>query len=184
MERENLKGIVEAILFSVGREVKVTELMGALEKSPDEIVELIEEMKQQYKSQSRGIEIIKVKDAYQLSTKRELYENIYPIIDKRAKPNLSGAALETLAIIAYNPRITRPEIEAIRGVNCDGTMYKLLEYNLIECLGKSDIPGKPSMYGVTTEFFRMFGFSSLEELPDLPKYKIDENEQIIIEEMK
>lgn len=182
-DREKIKGSIEAILFAVGREVQINELMVALEMNPEEIIDIVNEMIEDYKKNDRGIEILKIKDAYQLSTKVELYEKIYPIIDKRAKPNLSNAALETLSIIAYNPKITRPEIEAIRGVNCDGTIYKLLEYNLIEYVGKSDLPGKPSMYNVTSEFFRLFGFSSMEELPELPKYKIDENEQIVIEEL-
>ena len=115
--------------------------------------------------------------------KKEYYEYIYPIFDKRSKPNLSNAALETLSIIAYNPRITKAEIEAIRGVNSDGTMYKLLEYNLIENVGKSDAPGRPSMYNVTNEFLKMFGITSLDELPELPRYKLDENQQIVIDDL-
>ena len=91
--------------------------------------------------------------------------------------------METLAIIAYNPKITRAEIEAIRGVNSDGTIYKLLEYNLIENVGKADLPGRPTMYSTTENFLKMFGISSLEELPDLPRYKLDENEQIVIEDV-
>ena len=112
-------------------------------------------------------------------TKKELYEYIYPILDKRSKPNLSNAALETLSIIAYNPKITRAEIEAIRGVSSDAVIYKLLEYNLIEEAGKVDILGKPMSYKTTDEFLRMFGYGSLEELPELPKYRIDENQQIV-----
>lgn len=69
------------------------------------------------------------------------------------------------------------------GVNSDGTMYKLLEYNLIENVGKADLPGRPSMYSVTNEFLKMFGLTSLEELPELPKYKLDENRQIVIDEI-
>ena len=88
-----------------------------------------------------------------------------------------------MSIIAYNPKITRAEIESIRGVNSDGTMYKLLEYNLIENVGKADLPGKPSMYSVTKDFLRMFGITSLEELPELPKYKLDENRQIVIDDI-
>ncbi len=76
--------------------------------------------------------------------------------------------METLAIIAYNPKITRAEIEAIRGVNSDGTIYKLLEFNLIENVGKADLPGRPTMYATTPNFLKMFGMSSLEELPELP----------------
>ena len=91
--------------------------------------------------------------------------------------------METLSIIAYNPKITRAEIEAIRGVNSDGTIYKLLDFSLIEEAGKLDAPGRPTMYKVTNEFFRMFGFSNLEELPELPRYKLDENQQIVIDDI-
>ena len=140
-------------------------------------------MKIEYKLTNRGIEIININNGYQLCTKKQLHQYIYPILDKRGKPNLSNAALETLAIIAYNPNITRPEIESIRGVNCDATIYKLLEYELIEEAGKLDAPGKPTMYKTTTNFLRLFGYSKLEDLPALPKYKIDENEQIVIEDV-
>ena len=105
------------------------------------------------------------------------------MLDKRNKPNLSTAALETLSIIAYNPQITRAEIEAIRGVSADACVYKLLEYGLIEEAGKIDLPGKPMSYKTTKEFLKMFGYSSLEELPELPRYKIDENKQIVIDDL-
>ena len=137
------KGIIEAILFSAGRPVKIQELILNLEIDKEEIEKIINQMQEEYKSEERGIQIIKVEDSYQLCTKQEYYENIYPIIDNRSKPKLSNAALETLAIIAYNPRVTRPEIEAIRGVSADASIYKLLEYNLIEEAGKADVPGKP-----------------------------------------
>ena len=136
-----------------------------------------------YETEDSGIEIIKIEDGYQLCTKKEFYDYIYPLFDNRAKPTISGAALETLSIIAYNPKITRAEIEAIRGVSADGTIYKLLEYNLIEEAGKLDAPGRPTTFQVTSNFLKMFGISSLEELPELPKYKLDENEQIVLEEI-
>ena len=183
MEIEKNKAIIEAILYSAGREVKLTELMSSLELGANEIANIIESMKEDYKNLNRGIEIIEIEGSYQLCTKKEYFDYIYPIFDNRAKPNLSQAALETLAIIAYNPKITRAEIEAIRGVNSDGTIYKLLEYNLIENVGKADLPGRPTMYGVTENFLKMFGITSLEELPDLPRYKLDENEQIVIDDI-
>ena len=179
MEKEKAKAIIEAILFACGREVQIKELMSALELSSQEIIDIIESMKLDYEKEGRGIEIIKVQDAFQLTTKKEFYEYIYPIFDNRGKPNLSNAALETLSIIAYNPDITRAEIETIRGVNSDGTMYKLLEYNLIENSGKS----RPSMYRVTNEFLKLFGLSSLDDLPELPRYKLDENKQIVIDDI-
>ena len=183
MEIEKAKAIIEAILFACGREVEIKELMSALEMSSEDLFTIIESMKQDYEKVGRGIEIIKINEAVQLTTKKEYYEYIYPIFDKRSKPNLSNAALETLSIIAYNPKITRAEIEAIRGVNSDGTMYKLLEYNLIENVGKADAPGRPSMYSVTNEFLKMFGITSLDNLPELPRYKLDENQQIVIDDI-
>ena len=140
-------------------------------------------MKRDYQNENRGIELISIDDGYQLCTKKEFYENIYPIIDKRSKPNLSNAALETLAIIAYNPRVTRAEIEQIRGVSADGCIYKLLEYGLIEEAGKTDLPGKPMSYKTSSEFLRMFGYASLNDLPELPRYKLDENRQIVIDDI-
>ena len=184
MEINKIKSIIEAILFAAGREVTKKELILNLEISEEEIEKIIESMKEDYKKENRGIELITKKDGYQLCTKKELYDYIYPILDKRNKPNLSNASLETLAIISYNPRITRAEIEAIRGVSADACVYKLLEYGLIEEAGKTDLPGKPMSYKTTNEFLKMFGFSSLEELPELPKYKLDSNRQIVIDELE
>lgn len=183
MNEDKLKGVIESILFAAGREVKISELMSALEASSDEIISAVNNLKEEYKEEGRGLEIINVEDAYQLCTKKDNYEYIYPVFDKRSKPNLSTAALETLAIIAYNPRITRAEIETIRGVNSDGTLYKLLDYNLIEEAGKLDAPGKPMTYKTSKEFLKMFGILSLNELPALPRYKLDENRQIVIDEI-
>ncbi len=183
MQSNQEKAIIEAILFAAGRPVTKNEIMLALEISEDEIEKIIANMQEEYNQENRGIELIKINNSYQLCTKKELYEYVYPILDKRTKPNLSTASLETLAIIAYNPKITRAEIENIRGVSADACVYKLLEYGLIEEAGKLDLPGKPMSYQTTDEFLRMFGFSSLEELPELPRYKLDENKQIVIDDL-
>lgn len=183
MEIEKIKSIIEAILFAAGRQVNIKELMMALELPKEDLDNIIVSMQEDYKIQNRGIEIIKVEDSYQLCTKKELYEYIYPILDKRSKPNLSNASLETLAIIAYNPKITRAEIESIRGVSADACIYKLLEYGLIQEAGKADLPGKPMTYVTTNAFLKMFGYTSLNDLPDLPRYKLDENQQIVIDDL-
>lgn len=183
MEIEKIKSIIEAILFAAGRQVNIKELMISLELPKDDLENVIVSMQEDYKNQNRGIEIIKVDDSYQLCTKKELYEYIYPILDKRSKPNLSNASLETLSIIAYNPRITRAEIESIRGVSADACIYKLLEYGLIQEAGKADLPGKPMTYITTNEFLKMFGYTSLNDLPELPRYKLDENQQIVIDDL-
>lgn len=183
MEINQLKSAIEAILFAAGRPVTQKELLLSLEISEEDIENIITSMQEEYKQQARGIEIIKINQSYQLGTKKELQDVILPVVDKRNKPNLSNAALETLAIIAYNPKISRAEIEAIRGVSADACVYKLLEYGLIEEAGKIDLPGKPMSYRTTDDFLRMFGYASLEELPELPKYKMDENQQIVIDEL-
>lgn len=183
MEIEQKKSIIEAILFAAGRPVNKNELILALELPEEDIENIVNNMQEEYKNENRGIEIIKIENSYQLCTKKELYEYIYPVLDKRTKPNLSNAALETLAIVAYNPKITRAEIEAIRGVSADACVYKLLEYGLIEEAGKIDLPGKPMSYKTTNDFLRMFGYASLEDLPELPRYKLDENKQIVIDDL-
>ena len=183
MEIDKIKSIIEAILFSAGRVVETKEFMAILELSNQDVDNIMQNLKSEMEEQNRGIEIIKVDNGYQLCSKKEYYDYIYPIFDNRAKPSLSTAAIETLSIIAYNPKITRAEVEQIRGVNSDGTIYKLLEYNLIEEVGRLDAPGRPAIYATTKEFLKMFGISNLEELPELPRYKIDENEQIVLEDI-
>lgn len=183
MDLEKAQAVIEAMLFSTGREVKNKEIMNILEIGSEDIDKIIQKLKLKYDTQNSGIELIRVNDGYQLCTKKELYDYIYPLFDNRTKPTISSAALETLSIIAYNPKITRAQIEAIRGVGSDGTIYKLLEFGLIEEAGRLDAPGRPTMYQVTNSFLKMFGISSLEELPELPRYKLDENEQIVIDEI-
>lgn len=183
MEINQLKAIIEAILFAAAKPVTKKELMLSLEIAEEDIEQIIANMQEEYKEQKRGIEIIKIEQSYQLCSKKELHNFIYPVLDKRVQPKLSNAALETLSIIAYNPRITRAEIEAIRGVSADGSVYKLMEYGLIEEAGKTDLPGKPMSYKTTSDFLRKFGYGSLEELPELPRYKMDENQQIVIDEL-
>ncbi len=183
MKIENAKSLIESMLFAAGRVVSVSEMAKILEMTPDEVDAIVRNYMEDCKDESRGIEVIKVNDGYQMTTKKGAYDCLVQLFDNRAKPSLSSAALEILSIIAYNPKITRAEIEAIRGVNSDGTLYRLMEYHLIEEAGKMDAPGRPTMYRTTDEFLKMFGVSSLEELPELPRYKLDENEQIVLEEM-
>ena len=166
MDIEEKKAAIEAILFAAGREVKVTEIMSSLEIGEEEAITILNSLASDFNEKKSGLKIIRMDDSYQLAT------------------NLSNAALETLAIIAYNPKITRAQIEEIRGVNSDGAIYKLLEYELIENAGKLNAPGKPVTYKTTNEFLKKFGYSSLAKLPELPKYKLDENEQIVLDEFE
>lgn len=184
MEKEKLKGVIEAILFSAGRVVKIRELMALLEVNSDEIISSIAELEKEYAEVGRGFEIVRVEDGYQLASKKEYHEYIYPLLSKNAKPTLSQATLEVLSIIAYNSRATKTDVDTIRGVDSSASLYRLLEYNLIEQAGKADLPGKPMTYKVTDEFLKMFGLNSIKDLPKLPKYKLDSNRQIVIDELE
>lgn len=184
MEKEKTKGVIEAILFASGRVVKIREIMTLLELNSDEIISAIGELQKEYESEGRGLEIVRVEDGYQLASKKEYHEYLYPMLSKQAKPTLSQASLEVLSIIAYNSRATKADVDAIRGVDSTASIYRLLEYNLIEQAGKADLPGKPMTYRVTDEFLKMFGLNSLKDLPELPKYKLDSNRQIVIDELE
>ncbi len=183
MEKEKAKGVIEAILFSTGRNVKMAELINILELDSKTIIEIVNEMQEEYAQANRGIEIVRVEDGFSLASKKDYYEYLYPALDKRIKPSLSQACLETLAIIAYNSRITRADIDAIRGVDSTSALYRLQDYNLIEQAGKADLPGRPVLYRTTEDFLKMFGLNSLKELPKLPRYKLDSNRQLVIDEM-
>lgn len=184
MEQEKLQGVIEAILFAAGRVVKISELMTILEQTSDKIIETINLMQEEYAKENRGIEIVRIEDGYQLSSKKEYYEYLYPLLSKQVKPTISQASLEVLSIIAYNPRATKSDIDAIRGVDSSASLYRLLEYGFIEQAGKADLPGKPMTYKVTEEFLKTFGLNSLKDLPKLPKYKLDSNRQIVIDELE
>lgn len=183
MEINNLKAKIEAMLFASGQKVEVKTLENILEVSSEDIIAVIESLKSDYMQENKGLQIIKVEDGYQMCTKEEYYLDVCALLENRAKPSLSNAALEVLSIIAYNPKITRSQIEDIRGVSSDSALNKLLEYNLVEIAGKLDAPGRPTVYSTTEEFLKMFGYSNLNELPELPRYKVDENEQIVIDEI-
>lgn len=184
MEKEKIKGVIEAILFASGRVVKIRELMSLLEVNSEDIISSIAELEKEYATSGRGLEIVRVEDGYQLASKKDYHEYIYPMFSKGTKPTLSQASLEVLSIIAYNNRATKADVDTIRGVDSSASIYRLLEYNLIEQAGKADLPGKPMTYKVTDEFLKMFGLNSLKDLPELPKYKLDSNRQIVIDELE
>ena len=173
MEIEEKKAAIEAILFAAGREVKVNEIMSSLEIGEEEAITILNSLASDFNEKKSGLKIIRMDDSYQLATKTDYHQYIYPIIDKRNKPNLSNAALETLAIIAYNQPVTRVRIEEIRGVGCDAMIRKLAAKALIKEVGREDTPGKPILYGVTDEFMDAFSLTSLDELPELKEMKED-----------
>lgn len=160
-----MENIIEAMLFAYGKPVKISILSKILEEPEKEIEQIIEKMKEKYSN--RGIEIIRQGDSCSLVTKQEYYEYVYKLFETKSKPNISSAGFEVISIIAYNPNITRAGIEKIRGVNSDGTINKLIEYEIIEEAGRLDVPGRPITYKVSEDFYKLFGYSTLDELPKI-----------------
>ena len=148
--------------------------MQKLEIDAEENRKIIEEMNSQYKKENRGIYILELEDSYQLCTKPELYEYLIKVAKAPRKYVMSDTLLETLSIIAYKQPVTRLEIEKIRGVSCDHAINRLLEFNLIQELGRLDVPGRPLLFGTTEEFLRTFGVKSLGDLPSLNQEQIDD----------
>ena len=159
-------GILEGILFVVGDDgISLENLCDVMGKSETEVKNLLSTLKKNYDEDDRGIRISYLGDAFKLTTKPE-HKEIY---------ELSSAALETLAIIAYNGPITRVEIDELRGVSTVFVLRKLLAKDLIKVCGKSNLPGKPNLYEVTNNFLDYFGLATIN---DLPKLKDSESEEL------
>ena len=171
MERDELVQAVEAMIFASGRPVSAKAISEILEVETKEIEEAINVLKEKLIERNSGVQIIKVNDTYQFATLEKFYAYICKLLDNRPKPTLSQAALEVLSIVAYNQNTTRAEIERVRGVTSDSALNKLLEYNLVEEAGKMNAPGRPMMYKTTEDFLKMFGYTSLKDLPELPNIK-------------
>ncbi len=167
MNRTKFKGIIEAILFTMGESVTVGRLAAVLEIDKKELLELLKEMQQEYMADDRGIYLIELDDAWQLCTKIETYEYVRKLVSQPKKRSLTDVMLETLSIIAYKQPVTKQEIESIRGVKSDFAVNKLVEYGLVKELGRLETLGRPIVFGTTEEFLRCFGVSSIEELPDI-----------------
>lgn len=161
-------GILEGILFVMGDEgIDLKSLCEIMEISEDEAKDLLKQLKKNYEAKDRGLRISYLGDAFKLTTKQEHKAYYEKLVLNPGTNKLSQAALETLAIIAYNQPITRAGIEDIRGVGCDAMIRKLVAKALIKEVGRQDSPGMPILYGVTDEFMDAFSLASLDELPDL-----------------
>lgn len=163
MERNELVPVIEAILFAAGFPVKYERIAQTLEITEDELKEILTSSAFAY--EDRGIRLIMFSDSCQLCTD-ELYERqVKNALGMRHGGALSSSSMETLAIIAYNQPVTKSFIEQVRGVDSSYAVTTLCEKQLIEVVGRLDVPGKPNLYGTTETFLRCFGLSSLEELP-------------------
>lgn len=173
----NIKAAVEAVLFAIGNAVekdKLCKVLGTEEKpyNKKELELICKEMMDEYDAEDRGIRLIEVGDKYQLCTKNEYYGILASIVNMPKKHSLTDVLLETLSIIAYKQPVTRAEVEKIRGVSCSHAINRLMEYNLVDEVGRLDAPGHPILFGTTDDFLRSFGIASMDELPNISPDKI------------
>ncbi len=177
-----LKQHIEALIFTAEQTITTEEIISCLktvygwELSKKEVLEVICELKEKYNHEDFSFELIEIADGFQFLSKKEYHNAVNTLLQIKAKRRLSTAALETLAIIAYKQPLSKSEIEHIRGVNCDYSIQKLLEKELIVIEGKSDSPGKPLLYGTSKNFMDHFGLKSVKDLPKLKDLHIAENE--------
>lgn len=179
---ENILLHIEAIIFTAKEAVSVKEIQVALEKQSDEAITSsfievqIEELMQKYASNIYAFELVRIGSGYQFLTKSAYHKSISLYLNQKNKRRLSAAALETLAIIAYKQPVTKAEMEQIRGVNCDYSVQKLLEKELVAIIGRSSLPGRPLLYGTSQLFMDYFGINSTKDLPKLKDIAVEDNE--------
>jgi segregation and condensation protein B len=168
---DNIEQYIEALIFASEQSIRTEEITYCLQSafnqdfSEDEINKHLQNITDKYHNEQFAIEVIKVSNGYQFLTKKSYHQVISLLQAQRSKKKLSQAALETLAIIAYKQPVTKPDIEQIRGVNCDYSIQKL-----IAIVGKSEALGKPILYGTSMLFMDYFGINSINELPQMKDF--------------
>ncbi len=177
METKELAAAIEAILFAAGYPIEIIKLMETLGADKDSFEDAIGILNEKYNEES-GVRLIYLDGKYQLCTSEKQLDVVREALNIRRGGNLSRASLEVLAVIAYNQPTTRSFIEQVRGVDCTYTVSSLLEKGLIEVCGKLDSPGRPSLYKTSSDFLRVFGLSSVHDLP--PFEVFDENGQVTV----
>lgn len=184
IELKLLLAKVEAILFTMGEAVEIRRIAEAVGHDEDTVRNCIRALSDRYKDDSFGIQIIELDGSFQMCTKPEMYESIIKLTNVPKKHVLTDVLLETLSIVAYKQPITKADIESIRGVNSDHSINKLLEYGLIEEVGRKNAPGRPCLFGTSEEFLRHFGISSIDELPVITPEKMEEFKSEAEDEMQ
>ncbi len=181
MNSNELENKIEAMLFATGRDIAVEEFVESLNVTKEEVIEAVENLKKVYTN--RGVCLVEVKGAYQLVSNKKYYDDVIKLYESSKKRGISPACMEVLAIIAYNPKITKAQVERIRGVNSDAAVNRLVEFGMVEECGRLKAPGRPVLYTTTKEFLVEFGLSSLNDMPEFSKLKINKEEQMEIENL-
>ena len=169
MINEKQIAMVEAVLFAAAEPIEYTKLASVLGMDDEQILLIMDELNKKYDEDDSGICLLQLDTKYQLCSKKEFIEAVRNVLDLKRNTPLSQAAFEVLAIIAYNQPITKPYIEQIRGVDCSGVVNTLCQRGLVEEKGRLDVPGRPVLYGTTSDFLRCFSLNSLDDLPELPE---------------
>ena len=172
------ESVMEAVLFTMGQSVEVRQLAAALECTEKEAAAAAERLRERYDLENSGMQILKLEDSYQMSTRSNYYSHLIKVATTPKKQVLTDVVMETLAIIAYKQPVTKADIEKIRGVKSDHAVNRLIEYNLVYEAGRMDAPGRPALFATTEEFLRRFGVSST---VDLPEMNLEQKEEIRIE---
>lgn len=181
---KNIHQYIEAMIFANDQSTSLKEIKESLEKiygwilNEAEINEKVQELISKYKTGEYSFEIVEISGGFQFMSKSEYHEMIAQFLNIKSNKKLSSAALETLSIIAYKEPIIKSDIEQIRGVNCDYTVHKLLEKELITIKGRADGPGKPLLYGISPQFMDYFGINSPKDLPKLKEIEQSEENEI------
>ena len=169
MINEKQIAMVEAVLFAAAEPIEYTKLASVLGMDDEQILLVMDALNSKYSSEDSGICLLQLDTKYQLCSKKEFVDAVRNVLDLKRNSPLSQAAFEVLAIIAYNQPITKPYIEQIRGVDCSGVVNTLCQRGLVEEKGRLDVPGRPVLYGTTSDFLRCFSLNSLDDLPELPE---------------
>ncbi len=167
MQKQSLKGALQALLFASGEPLSIDRIAQVLALSPQQAESLALEEQEAFNAQNEGIQILRLEDSFQMCSAPLYAEQVRNLLEIKHNAPLSQAALEVLAIVAYNQPVTKAFVEQIRGVDSSGVLNSLSQKALIEEQGRLELPGRPLLYGTTANFLRCMGISSLEELPSL-----------------
>jgi segregation and condensation protein B len=165
---EKVTAAIQAILFAAGHPVEYSKLSEVLGLSAKDVKNMVEAMSREYNSEKskRGILLLTYPESCQFATKEEFLPYIREALGIKRGGNLSNSTMEALAVVAYNQPVTRAYVDAVRGVDSSYAMTSLIDKGLIESLSRLDAPGRPMLYTTTEKFLRVFGLSSLEDLPE------------------
>lgn len=183
MEIKEYQAAMEAVLFASGDPVSAARLAEVLDLDLETTVRLAEDWMQDVNTRAGGMTVVRLDDQYQLCTNKDYANYVRRAMDIRRNTPLSQAAMEVLAIVAYNQPVTKAFIEQVRGVDCGAVLQGLQTKGLVEEKGRLELPGRPLLYGTTAHFLRCFGVSSLDELPPLPQKEEDGMVETTIEEV-